>query len=251
MRKDRFFVNQKLEKGLTEITDKELVNRLSNVLRKKPGDKILLFNNTPHEAEAQIRVFSKDSVKLEVSAITIPDREPQISISLFCSTLKKDNFELVVQKATEIGIKEIIPVLCQNSVKRQLNFNRLTKISQEAAEQSQRINLPQISPILSFDEAMNAAEDFDIRILFDVQGENFYISDNGIKRVAIFVGPEGGFSSREVELAKDNNFKIFNLGKLILRAETAAMVGSFLTLFELALKLPKDAPRCKKTLYPR
>jgi 16S rRNA (uracil1498-N3)-methyltransferase len=234
MREDRFFVDRELKKGPVEIFDREIINQLKNVLRKQRGDKIILFNNSEKEARAQIKELLKDKVGVEIFEITVPARETKIFVSLFCSVLKKDNFELVAQKATEIGVREIVPFLCQNSVKTQLNFSRLEKIVKEAAEQSQRTTIPKISQILPFTEAVFKTKDFDLKILFDVKGEKISLPKKRIEKIALFVGPEGGFSAEEVELAKKNNFQIFNLGKLTLRAETAAIVSSFLTLYELA-----------------
>jgi 16S rRNA (uracil1498-N3)-methyltransferase len=234
MREDRFFVNQELKLGTVEIFDPGVISQIRNVLRKKKGDKIILFNNSQSEARAQINELLKNKMKVEIFEVSAPGREPKISLALFCSTLKKDNFELVVQKATEIGVKEIVPVLCHNSVKTRLNFQRLEKIIKEAAEQSKRVTLPRLLEVMSFSEAIAKSKDFDLKILFDVRGESFSLPPAAVEKVALFIGPEGGFTVRELELAQKNDFKIFNLGKLTLRAETAAIVSSFLALYELA-----------------
>jgi len=192
------------------------------------GDRIILFNGTGIEAEAEIKKFSKDKIEVEVLNIEKPEREPKIFVSLFCSILKKSNFELVVQKATEIGVKEIIPILCKNTVKTGVNLKRLEKIAKEATEQSKRITLPKIKKVLSFKEAIERAKNFDLKILFDISGKDFSLVKKGAKSVAIFIGPEGGWDELEIEMAKKENFEILNLGKLNLRSETAAIVASFL-----------------------
>jgi 16S rRNA (uracil1498-N3)-methyltransferase len=147
--------------------------------------------------------------------------------------LKKSNFELVVQKATEIGVGEIVPILCKNTVKTGLNLKRLEKIAKEAAEQSKRVTLPKIEKILSFKEAIEKARNFDLKILFDISGKNPSFLKRKVKNVAIFIGPEGGWDKSEIELAKKENFEILNLGKLNLRSETAAIVSSFLIIHSL------------------
>jgi 16S rRNA (uracil1498-N3)-methyltransferase len=228
MRKDRFFLDTKIEKGKLEILEKEIFHQVKNVLRKKVGDRIILFNGTGIEAEAEIKKFSKDKIEVEVLNIEKPEREPKIFVSLFCSILKKSNFELVVQKATEIGVKEIVPILCRNTVKTGLNLKRLEKIAKEATEQSKRVTLPKIEKILSFKEAIEKAKNFDLKILFDISGKDFSLVKKGAKNVAIFIGPEGGWDELEIEMAKKENFEILNLGKLNLRSETAAIVASFL-----------------------
>jgi 16S rRNA (uracil1498-N3)-methyltransferase len=236
MREDRFFIATKIEKGKLEISDKEIFHQLKNVLRKKAEDRIILFNGTGVEAKAEIKKFLKDKIEVEVLNIEKPEREPKIFVSLFCSILKKSNFELVVQKATEIGVKEIVPILCRNTVKTGLNFKRLEKIAKEAAEQSKRITLPKIEKVLSFKEAIEKAKNFDLKILFDISGKDFSLAKKGAKSVAIFIGPEGGWDGSEIELAKKENFEIFNLGKLNLRSETAAIIASFLTIHLLSSK---------------
>jgi len=228
MRKDRFFIDTKIEKGKLEILEKEIFHQVKNVLRKKVGDRIILFNGTGIEAEAEIKKFLKDKIEVEVLNIEKPEREPKIFVSLFCSILKKSNFELVVQKATEIGVKEIVPILCKNTVKTGVNFKRLEKIAKEATEQSKRVTLPKIEKVLSFKEAIEKAKNFDLKILFDISGKDFSLVKKGAKSVAIFIGPEGGWDELEIELAKKENFEILNLGKLNLRSETAAIVASFL-----------------------
>ena len=230
MREDRFFISTKIEKGSLEISDKEIFHQLKNVLRKKVGDLIILFNDTGIEAEAEIKEFLKDKVKVEILKIERPNIEPKIFTSLFCSILKKSNFELVAQKATEIGVKEIVPILCQNTVKTRLNFERLRKIAKEAAEQSKRVTLPKIEEILTFKEAIEKAKNFDLKILFDISGTKFSSLKNKVEKVAVFIGPEGGWDNSEIELAKKENFEILNLGKLNLRSETAAIAASFLLI---------------------
>jgi 16S rRNA (uracil1498-N3)-methyltransferase len=236
MREDRFFIATKIEKGKLEISDKEIFHQVKNVLRKKVGDRIILFNGTGIEAEAEIKKFLKDKIEVEVLNIEKPEREPKIFVSLFCSILKKSNFKLVVQKATEIGVKEIIPILCKNTVKTGVNFKRLEKIAKEAVEQSKRVTLPKIEKVLSFKEAIERAKNFDLKILFDISGKDFSLVKKEAKSVAIFIGPEGGWDELEIEMAKKENFEILNLGKLNLRSETAAIIASFLTIHLLSSK---------------
>jgi 16S rRNA (uracil1498-N3)-methyltransferase len=227
MREDRFFIDTKIEKGRLEISEKEIFHQLRDVLRKGVGERIILFNGNGIEVEAEIKKFLKDRVEVEILKIERPEREPKIFVSLFCSVLKKSNFELVVQKATEIGVGEIVPILCKNTVKTGLNLKRLKKIAKEAAEQSKRVTLPKIEKVLSFKEAIERAKNFDLKILFDISGKEFYSLKRKIDKVAIFIGPEGGWDKSEIELAKKENFEILNLGKLNLRSETAAICGSF------------------------
>ena len=236
MREDRFFIETKIKKGGWEISNKEIIHQLKHVLRKKIGDKIILFDGSGIEAEAEIKKFLKENLEIEIFKIEKPERESKISVSLFCSILKKSNFELVVQKTTEIGVKEIVPILCQNTVKTGLNLKRLEKIAKEAAEQSKRLTLPKIEKSLTLKEALEKAKTFDLRILFDISGNNLSSFKGKGEKIALFIGPEGGFDIKEIELAKQAGFQISNLGKLNLRSETAAIVASFWAINLLSFK---------------
>lgn len=231
MREDRFFVNFQIKEGKFEIQDKEIWHQLRNVLRKRIGEEIILLDGTQKEGIAKIKKYSHNKVEIEIFKIQENQREPKIFVSLYCSILKKSNFDLVVQKATEIGVKEIIPIICKRTIKKGLNLERLRKISKEASEQSCRGILPQILAPISFTEAIKRAKNFDLKIIFDASGKEFSrTKGEKIEKVAIFIGPEGGWDKKELEMAKKENFEILNLGKLNLRAETAAIVASFLVV---------------------
>jgi len=227
MRQDRFFVDFEIKKGKAEISDKEIFHQIKNVLRKRAGEKIILFDGKK-EGICEIKKFLKDKIEVEIFEIKEDQREPKVFISLYCSILKKSNFELVLQKATEIGAKEIVPMVCKNTVKLGLKFERLKKIAKEAAEQSGRISLPKIEKILSFKEAIERARNSDLKILFDISGKDFSEIKGKFEKISVFVGPEGGWDESEIELAKRENFEILNLGKLNLRSETAAILATFL-----------------------
>jgi 16S rRNA (uracil1498-N3)-methyltransferase len=232
MRIHRFFIEADLfQKGLIEYSEKEFLNQIKNVLRLKPGDKVFLFNNEMDEVEAEITEIKKDLVKLRVLKVQKNVREPKTRIVLYCSILKHNNFEIVVQKATEIGIKEIFPIVSERTVKFRLREKRLNKIIKEAAEQAGRGFLPVLHNSLTFSEAIKNAVQNEINLIFDKDGESFKKFKRGIfNKGGIFIGPEGGWSESELKLAKKNNFKVISLGKLTLRAETAAIIASFLVL---------------------
>lgn len=203
---------------------------MKNVLRKRVGERIILLDGSGKEAKAEIKKFLKDKIEVKILEIRENKTEPKIFVSLYCSILKKANFEFVVQKATEIGVKEIIPLICKNTVKLGLSLERLRKIAKEAAEQSKRGILPTISEPLNFKEAIEMAESSNLKILFDSSGKDFLKIFKNANKISIFVGPEGGWAKEEIELARRKNFEIVNLGKLNLRSETAATVGSFLAV---------------------
>ena len=140
--------------------------------------------------------------------------------------MKKDNFEFVVQKVTEIGANSIYPVLTDRTIKTNLNFDRLNKIIKEAGEQSGRIYFPNIFGITDL-KKINIDKSI-LNIVFDISGESLLDNVDFFKKyenINIWVGPEGGWSDNEIKFFKEKKFKIFNLNKNILRAETAAILG--------------------------
>jgi len=239
MRQDRFFINSKIKVGKATIVDKEIAFQLKKVLRKKRGDKIFIFNNEQTEATAKIENILNEKIDINILEIYQNKNEPFLYVRLYCSILKKNNFEWMVQKTTEIGVKEIIPLVCGNTVKLGLNSIRLRKIIKEAAEQAGRGVIPLLREPLSFQEALYSSQSSDLKIIFDKGGEsiNTLKSLKEIKptNLSIFIGPEGGWKKEEIELAKKEEMKVINLGKLTLRAETAALIASFLVvnIFEI------------------
>jgi len=232
MRIHRFFIeNNSFKKGLLKCADKEFLNQIRNVLRLKAGNKILLFNGKMDETEAEIIEIQKDFIKLKILKIEKNSKESKIKVILCCSILKNQNFDIVVQKATEIGINEIFPIISKRTVKLNIQEKRLKKIIKEAAEQSGRGCLPVLHDVLGLNDAIKDAAQNEINLIFDKSGDDFKKLKGGLSgSVGIFIGPEGGWSEDELKLFKEKNFKIINLGKLTLRAETAAIIASHLTI---------------------
>ena len=144
---------------------------------------------------------------------------------------------MVVQKATEAGVKEIIPVITERTIKLNIRPSRLEKIIKEAAEQSGRGIVPILRDPVDFVDAIDGVGSNSINIIFDKSGEIFENLKFKIENCAVgaWIGPEGGWTDKELERARTENFKIFNLGKLTLRAETAAIVGTYLIVHNFSV----------------
>lgn len=233
MRLHRFYINQKIgqEKEIT-LTDSELINQLGNVFRFKSGDQVIMFDGSGSEYTAEIVSLGKKEVTVKIiEEKPFPvDVSQKVDVSLYLAIIKKSNFELAAEKCTEIGVSEIHPIISQRSEKKDLNIERLEKIVKEASEQSGRVTLPKVLSITDLDIAVSQALDAKkVCIVFHTaeglksMAENKVIMDN--KSRAIFIGPEGGFTTKELALFKKNNFQICSLGQNILRAETAAMMA--------------------------
>src|SRR3989344_4947911 len=142
MKIHRFIGNFKIKIGALRINDEELLNQLRNVLKLKVGEKIILCDGRRNEGSAEIKEYGKDYVEVEIKEVGVNENEPEKQVILYCSILKRENFELVVQKATEIGIKEIVPIITERTVKLDIRKDRLEKIIREAAGQSGRGTVP-------------------------------------------------------------------------------------------------------------
>jgi 16S rRNA (uracil1498-N3)-methyltransferase len=163
-----------------------------------------------------------------------PDISQRKNIWLCVALLKKDNFDLVVQKATELGVSNILPVLCEHSEKRKLNAERMQKIAMEATEQSGRGDLPVIHSPQTLTEIFQSGILPQEKVVFDARGVPFAQYHAGTNQVsfALFVGPEGGFSENEITFLRGYNVPAVSLGTQILRAETAAIAVSALFLLQ-------------------
>jgi len=146
---------------------------------------------------------------------------PQHKITLYQSIIKKDKMEWVVEKATELGVTKIVPIISERSEKKGFNVDRARKIAIEASEQCGRGDIPQIVEPITIEKAISQAEK---AIVFDSSGKSLKELDK-IETKSIFIGPEGGWSENEISKFKSQNFEILNLGDLTLRAETAAIVS--------------------------
>jgi 16S rRNA (uracil1498-N3)-methyltransferase len=245
MRLHRFYISEKVgdEKEIT-LTDPELIHQMVNVFRFGTADKVILFDGSGFEFEAEIITVTKKEIKFNIIKVSEKDMKQEKNISLYISLIKKSNFELAAEKCTEVGVSEIHPIISERSEKKDLNIERLNKIVKEASEQSGRVTLPEVFDINSLEEAVTQAvsegkecvtfhTDSDALTspnLFNRprhQNDTPSSSDEGdsSKPTAAFVGPEGGWSEAEINLFKKNNFKILSLGQNILRAETAAIVA--------------------------
>lgn len=234
MKLHRFIGNFDLLEKFLKIEDREIINQFRNVLRLKISDKVILSDGKSNEAMAQIKQIGKNFIDLEILKVVKNQNESLVNAILYCSILKKENFEVAVQKAVECGIKEITPIITNRTVKLNFKEDRVKKIIKEAAEQSERGVLPILNSVLSFKEALIQAGQNNLNLFFDPMGIDLNKKKFKIKtkdRIGLFIGPEGGWDDEEIKSAKENNFKIISLGNLILRAETAAAIISYVVNF--------------------
>jgi 16S rRNA (uracil1498-N3)-methyltransferase len=229
MKQHRFIGDFNLSKSVIVSYNKELNNQIKNVLRLVIGEQVILSAGDEQEVLAEIENLNKDEVSFKVLEQRKNLAEADNFVTLYCSILKRENFELVVQKATECGVKEIVPIISARTVKTGLKSERLTKIIKEASEQSGRGLVPRLDEAISLSDALKSAKTNDLNLFFDASGEKLTQLVIG-KNIGIFIGPEGGWTDKEISLAKEHGCKIVSLGPLILRGETAAIVASYLAV---------------------
>ncbi|MBQ5917043.1 MAG: 16S rRNA (uracil(1498)-N(3))-methyltransferase, partial [Lachnospiraceae bacterium] len=209
------------------------VNHIKNVLRMKVDEELLISNGQDKDYYCKIEAISDDEIKALILDEEFEGTELPTELYLFQGLPKSDKMELIIQKAVELGVKEIIPVATKRCVvklddkKEASKIKRWQAISESAAKQSRRTIIPEISSVMSFKEAINRAKDFELGIIpyenfKDMKETKEVLSkvQKGIK-IGIFIGPEGGFEESEVQYALDNGIHPISLGKRILRTETA------------------------------
>lgn len=227
MKIHRFIGSFDLSKKEVEIINPENIKQIKDVLRMEKGDKIILSDGKGKEAEVVIYEITKNKICASVLEL-ISKQELNRKVTLFLAILKKENFELSVQKAVEVGVSNIVPMVTERTIKTGLNVDRLEKIILEASEQSGRSIVPSLSPIFNFKEALEIGKNAEEKIIFHTTEEsNIYAPNKTAKNISIFIGPEGGFTEKEINLAKDYGYSVASLGEFTLRGETAAIVSTY------------------------
>ncbi|MCB0212986.1 MAG: 16S rRNA (uracil(1498)-N(3))-methyltransferase [Anaerolineae bacterium] len=237
----RFFIDPNLITPPTVHIIGDTARQIKTVLRMQPGDTIIVLDNSGLERQVQLTDIDKNSVQGQIIAEQMNTAEPALHLTLYQGTLKGSKFEWVLQKGTEIGISCFVPTICQRSVIKDATAlakkaSRWQQIIQEAAEQSGRGKLPTLAPACALNDALEHAQTANRIILPWEEAAN-----NPLKQIlanfddshlALFIGPEGGFSADEVQRARRQNAEIVSLGPRILRAETAALAASTVIFYE-------------------
>jgi 16S rRNA (uracil1498-N3)-methyltransferase len=223
MKVHRFFINFQ-EASVVKIHDKEYINQIKNVLKLKPSERVVLIKNNC-EFLFEIEIVSKEFIQLKLISKELKETKTRKTI-LYCSIIKKDNFEMLCQKTTECGIFKIVPIITERTVKKDINMQRVEKILKEASEQSGRMDIPILSKPISFEQAIKEASQNDLNLFFDFNGKQDFEIKNNINSIGLFIGPEGGFTEKENQLA--NSFEKIQLKNNTLRAETAAIIATYL-----------------------
>ena len=232
----RFFVND-IHDNLVVFAP-EQTHQIAAVLRMEPGQPIVVLDNNGWEFEAVLADVGRKRTTAVIQHKHPVTTEPDSAITLYQSLLKRDNFEWVLQKATELGVSHFVPLITERTVARLPKKNdRWQRILTEAAEQSRRGCIPQLAePITLAQAAAELPAHHTGLIPWEEAGSGSignYLEGKGGTAVSLFIGPEGGFTADEITLAQQHNIHPITLGQRILRAETAAIAVVTLTLYEL------------------
>ena len=233
----QFFVEPSQIQGNNIVITGGDVNHIKNVLRMKPGDEIAVKSGTEDkEYRCEIASLSDAEICCKLRFIKEEGVELPARVYLFQGLPKGDKMELVVQKAVELGVYEIIPVATSRSIvkldekKAKSRIARWQGIAEAAAKQSKRAVIPQIGNVMTMSEAVSYANSMDVKIIpYELaeameRTKELFDSIPVGSSVAIFIGPEGGFTEEEISLARNYGINPVTLGKRILRTETAGFV---------------------------
>ncbi|WP_353257645.1 16S rRNA (uracil(1498)-N(3))-methyltransferase [Hyphomonas sp.] len=238
----RLFVSADLSAGQALALDEEQSNYLLRVLRLEAGAEVRLFNGRDGEWDAALAGTGKKAAVSPVTCRRIQPPPASPALTLLFAPVKKDETDLIVEKATELGAVRIVPVLTQRTQTRTVRLDRFRKIALEAAEQTERLGLPEMADLTTLDAALAALPAGAALIFCDEAGDDpaapwggeagragparlVFESLKG-KDAAILIGPEGGFTAEERAFLRGRagTFAV-SLGPRILRAETAAVAA--------------------------
>ncbi len=222
------------------------VNHIKNVLRMKVGEELAVSNGVDgREYRCAIASLEEESVICELRFIKEDGVELSSQVYLFQGLPKADKMELIIQKAVELGVHAVVPVAAKRCVvklddkKAKSKIARWQSIAEAAAKQSKRRIVPEVTEVMSFKEALAFVKDFDVKIIPYELAENMSKTKEIIEglrpgqKIAVFIGPEGGFEEAEVQSAMGMGVEPVTLGKRILRTETAGFTVMSWIMYKL------------------
>lgn len=252
----RFFIPPAALSPDRVILTGTVVHQLRHVLRLHPGDRIVVLDDSGWEHEVELTEISRERAEGAVLVRRLTETEPQVKISLYQSLLKGERFEWALQKGTELGIVEFVPTLAARCVMQHLDVSehrleRWGRIVQEAAEQAHRGRLPRLQPAMLLPEACKRMVRAGPALMLYEGAATVGLRDalreleaeRPAFNVSLLVGPEGGFTEQEANLAERYGVRLVSLGPRILRAETAGIVAAAALLYHRGELEPKRLER--------
>lgn len=227
----RFFINYVPEER-TVITGED-AKHIARSLRMQPGESLILCDSIGTDYNCEIEQIGDGSVTVRVLNFCKSVAEPSVKVTVYQGLPKADKMDSIVQKAVETGAVRIVPVMAARCVSKPdekaaaKKIARWQKIAEEAAKQSGRGVIPQVSELVSFQRAVKeAAQNGEIVLFYEGGGQSIReLVSEATEQLSVFIGPEGGFEQSEVDFALQNGGKVGTLGARILRTETAPIAA--------------------------
>ncbi len=242
-----FFINsESVNNGEISISDKENYNHIAKSLRAKPGERLLLIDEKRIQYETVIKNISSAEIQCNVLKYYYSERDLKFDLYLAQSPLRSDAQNFVIEKATELGVRAVCPVITDNCALNKKNaekkIDRWNRIMYEASKQCERAVIPHCEELSSLEALLNSGR-FDKIVAFCERCADKTIRDffdespvkNG-ESLLVIIGPEGGFSEREFDLFRTKSIPMLTLGDLILKAETAVTVALGNIIYEFGLR---------------
>jgi 16S rRNA (uracil1498-N3)-methyltransferase len=229
MRLHRFYTSRAIREGeINSLPDMAQILQIKKVLRLHAGDHVVIFDGSGEEYDSEIVTLTDEKLEFRTTSSRNITPQAKRKISLAFSLIKKDNIEWILQKCTELGVSEFIPVISERSEKKGFNMDRANKIIIEACEQSGRGDIPRIM------EPMKLADFLESEkrsvFAFHMSGKSLSKASLASHTIVACIGPEGGWTLNEIELFKKKGAAIVSIDTPILRAETAAIAVSTLLI---------------------
>lgn len=227
---DYFLVDPDDIDGETLIIRGDEQKHLSRVLRKKVGDHVMVTDGNGRTYEAILRAVNKATVECSIIHTFLRLNEPRVEVTLAISPLKNPaRLDFVMEKATELGVRTVIPLLCERTIRKSGKHDRLAKIAIAATKQCGRSVVPNVFVSTNFETLVRNSQQYDLKLIPHEKTEQSQFIGAVMKHheqaasVLVLIGPEGGFSEEEVRLAGNEGFVSISLGPRRLRSETAAL----------------------------
>ena len=224
----QLFYNSDIKHGdITFFFDKEESKHIVKVLRKKESDKIFITNGLGFIFESEITLASEKKCEVKITKESFQEPDKFYTHIAVAPTKMNDRLEWFLEKATEIGIHEITPIICDHSERKVYKIDRAEKIIQAAMKQSLHYYIPKINEPISFSQFVKSNSDGQKFIAHceETDKKSFKNEVKKDEKVTILIGPEGDFSAKEINLAIENEFIPVTLGNTRLRTESAALVA--------------------------
>ncbi len=235
----RYFIQNDISKDNYLTVQGAQYNHMVNVMRHRTGDRVIILNGDGYDYTAEIKEIGKHGAQLYIIDKEVNERKLRLNLKVYCGLLKGEGSEYQAVKLSELGVSEFTPFISENCVVKSGSgkAERLMRVAEESSKQCKRAVPIKVNEILTYDDALNAANSCGIKVIaYELENNNTLkeiLKDiNKQTSAALFIGPEGGFTLEEIRRAESSGFTAVTLGKTILKADTAAIAAASAILYE-------------------